>query len=95
MGVSIICAATLDTYMKLKELKYQETVPLFPTNGKAIAVYAGWLFSIGWLIYGSVIVFGMEPLSYEDLAYSAYMFAYITIVCSKLTLLNTYSITLN
>ena len=47
-------------------------------------------FLLGWLIYGSVMVFGMEDLSQEDPSqpnYCQYMSAYIVTVISKLTLL--------
>ena len=42
-------------------------------------------FLLGWLIYGSVIVFGMTT---EPDNCSAYMSAYIVTVISKFTLLN-------
>ena len=43
-------------------------------------------FMLGWLIYGSVIVFGMDSITYENQShcqYSAYMFAYIATVFCK------------
>ena len=68
-----------------------------PFDRRSISATPGlWLvmgFLLGWLIYGSVMVFGMEDLSHEDPSqpnycqYSAYMSAYIVTVISKLTLL--------
>ena len=46
-------------------------------------------FLLGWLIYGSVIVFGMEdPPQPDNCQYSTYKSAYIVTVLSKFTLLN-------
>ena len=55
------------------------------THGFSVWIVSG-CFLLGWLIYGSVILFGMK--TYEDCQYSAYMSAYIVTVISELTLLN-------
>ena len=91
MGIAGLCGTTL---VALKTLNLK-LCPGSPTD-KSEALHGGFsvligCFLLGWLIYGFVMVYGMEYQSQDHsqpnyCQYSAYAFAYGSIIFRKSTL---------